>query len=124
MTNELVNRICLSDYLPKYNKYYPLVWERFEKPAKTPTDHGVYIITHQGDNEEENIVYIGRSINLKNRLVSHPIVRLTREVFCDSNSYQTNIYYTCDMEDKNDYIELESKLIKKYKPRFNINLKS
>ncbi len=82
-----------------------------------PTDPGIYLMR----DSDGNIIYIGKAKNLKNRVKSY---------FNKNQNYKTqklveNIF---DIEfvltdNESEAFLLESNMIKKYRPRFNIELK-
>ena len=87
--------------------------ENFLKLPETP---GVYKFLKNG-----KPIYIGKSINLKNRLNSYLAVSLgikTRKMVSEATSVEY-IIVTSELES----LLLESYLIKKYKPKYNIVLK-
>ncbi|MGN0728859.1 excinuclease ABC subunit UvrC [Treponema sp.] len=84
---------------------------------KAPQKSGVYLWR----NEEQTVLYVGKAKNLKNRLTSY---------FSGSKDIKTRLlisrarsieYITTDNE--YEAFLLENNLIKKYSPRYNINLK-
>jgi len=91
---------------------------KFDKD-KIPTNCGVYLYYDNLD----NIIYIGKAKNLRNRVSSY---------FSNSSNLSLKTKFLVKNIDKIDFIivdnELESlllenKLIKKHKPKYNINLK-
>lgn len=92
----------------------------FKEALKNLPDHpGVYIMK----NEEEQIIYVGKAISLKNRV---------RQYFQSSKNHAPKViamvrniasfeYILADSE--LEALVLESNLIKKHKPRYNILLK-
>ncbi|MCD6310099.1 MAG: excinuclease ABC subunit UvrC [Candidatus Eremiobacteraeota bacterium] len=90
-----------------------------EKPVNLPSRPGVYLLYDKGG----NVIYVGKAGNLKDRLafyfqkspVPHPrlenLIKNIREVD----------YLVTDNEV--EALLLETNLIKKYKPRFNVRLK-
>lgn len=88
-----------------------------ETALKAPLSSGVYL----WKNEEGTVIYVGKAKNLKNRLSSYfsgQISLKTRLLV----SHATSIEY---ITTTNEYeaLLLENNLIKKYNPRYNINLK-
>ena len=90
-----------------------------EKLKNLPTDAGVYI--HK--NENGKIIYIGKAKNLKNRV---------RQYFQSSRNMDAKtrrlVQHIADFEfivvdNEVEALVLESNLIKKHKPRYNILLK-
>lgn len=88
-----------------------------ETALKAPQSSGVYM----WHNEEDTVIYVGKAKNLKNRLCSY---------FSGQRSLKTRLlvahakwieYITTTNE--YEALLLENNLIKKYNPRYNINLK-
>jgi excinuclease ABC subunit C len=84
---------------------------------KAPSSSGVYLWR----NQQENVIYVGKAKNLKNRLSSY---------FSGSKDIKTRLLiahaYSIEyITTANEYeaFLLENNLIKKYNPRYNINLK-
>ncbi|NQV39747.1 MAG: excinuclease ABC subunit C [Nitrosopumilus sp.] len=82
-----------------------------------PTDPGIYLMRDSAG----NIIYIGKAKNLKNRVKSY---------FNQNQNYKTqklvenisNIEFVLTDNESEAFL-LESNMIKKYRPRFNIELK-
>jgi len=82
-----------------------------------PTDPGIYLMR----DSDENIIYIGKAKNLKNRV---------RSYFNQNQNYKTQklvenisgIEFVLTDNESEAFL-LESNMIKKYRPRFNIELK-
>nr|MCR5188005.1 excinuclease ABC subunit UvrC [Treponema sp.] len=98
----------------KSNPNYELL---HQTALKAPQDSGVYL----WHNDEDRVIYVGKAKNLKNRLSSY---------FSGQRNLKTRLlvahakwieYITT----RNEYeaLILENNLIKKYSPRYNINLK-
>lgn len=86
---------------------------------KLTTSSGVYLMK----DENEEIIYIGKAKNLKNRVVSYfrnlsshneKIIKMVENV-CDFNFFVTDSEF--------EALVLECSLIKEYKPKYNILLK-
>ena len=82
-----------------------------------PTDPGIYLMK----DSDEKIIYIGKAKNLKNRVKSY---------FLKNQNYKTqklveNIAHIEFVltDNESEAFLLESNMIKKYRPRFNIELK-
>lgn len=90
-----------------------------EKALNLTTNPGVYLMK----NKNEEIIYVGKAKNLKNRVVSyfrnlssHNVkVRKMIETVCDFDFFVTNSEF--------EALVLECSLIKEYKPKYNILLK-
>jgi excinuclease ABC subunit C len=86
---------------------------------KAPEESGVYLFK---DNKKQ-YVYIGKAVNIKNRLKNHyqqlKVDPKERKIFKESSSIEWIIT-------KSDYeaFVLENELIKQYKPKYNVRLKS
>lgn len=90
-----------------------------EKIDSLPQNPGVYLFK----NNKGDIIYIGKAKNLKSRVKSY---------FLDTIEFGTKTYSLIQSIDDIDYIEalseleafiLEAELIKKHRPKYNINLK-
>lgn len=106
--------MCYTMPMPKSNSYYETL---HQTALKAPQDSGVYL----WHNDEDTVIYVGKAKNLKNRLTSY---------FSGNRTIKTRMlvahakwieYITT----RNEYeaLILENNLIKKYSPRYNINLK-
>lgn len=106
--------MCYTRPMPKSNSYYEIL---HQTALKAPQDSGVYL----WHNDEDTVIYVGKAKNLKNRLTSY---------FSGNRTIKTRMlvahakwieYITT----RNEYeaLILENNLIKKYSPRYNINLK-
>ena len=92
--------------------------EQLHKTAlAAPKTSGVYL----WKDKSENVIYVGKAKSLKNRLSSY---------FSSTKDIKTRILVSnaCALEyiqTENEYeaLLLENNLIKKYKPKYNINLK-
>jgi excinuclease ABC subunit C len=86
---------------------------------KAPEEPGVYLFK----DSKKQYVYIGKAVNIKNRLKNHyqqlKVDPKERKVFKESSSIEWIIT-------KSDYeaFVLENELIKQYKPKYNVRLKS
>ncbi len=93
-------------------------WETLHQTAlKAPLSSGVYLWR----NQDKTVIYVGKAKNLKNRLCSY---------FSGQKNIKTRllIAHAVSIEyitTSNEYeaLLLENNLIKKYSPRYNINLK-
>ena len=68
---------------------------------------GVYKLIKDGE-----VVYIGMSVNIINRLTNHVCDKAI-----DFNSIE---FYTIDGVDKNGLLNIESRMIERFKPKYNI----
>lgn len=90
-----------------------------EKLASLPDAPGVYL--HK--NAEGKIIYIGKALNLKNRIRSYfgkdaghsPFTRKMAKLICDFDTIVTRT--------EKEALILENNLVQMHKPRFNIRLK-
>jgi len=86
---------------------------------KAPEEPGVYLFK----NSKKQYVYIGKAVNIKNRLKNHyqqlKVDPKERKIFKESSSIEWIIT-------KSDYeaFVLENELIKQYKPKYNVRSKS
>ncbi len=88
-----------------------------ETALKAPLSSGVYLWR----NAENTVIYVGKAKNLKNRLSSYFSGQKnikTRLLIAHAKSIE---YITTTNE--YEALLLENNLIKKYSPRYNINLK-
>lgn len=90
-----------------------------EKLKNLPSDPGVYVML----DENNEIIYIGKAKVLKNRVRQYfrSPKNLTDKVIAMVNKINDLYYYIVNSE--SDALVLESNLIKKYKPQYNILLK-
>ena len=84
-----------------------------------PTSPGVYLMK----NDQGEIIYVGKAINLRNRVRSY-----FRELKPDQAKTKALIKHIADLEyiladNELEALVLECNLIKKYRPKYNINLK-
>lgn len=90
-----------------------------EKLHQLPTDPGVYLMK----NDEGKVIYVGKAKNLKNRVTSY--FRAQPKEAVKTRALVRHIvdfdYIMVDSE--TEALVLECNLIKKYQPRYNINLK-
>jgi excinuclease ABC subunit C len=95
---------------PEYEKLH-------ETALKAPSSSGVYLWR----NREETVIYVGKAKNLKNRLSSYfSGERAIKTQLLVSNA--TSIEYITTANEYEAFL-LENNLIKKYSPRYNIQLK-
>lgn len=91
----------------------------FEKIKNLPGRPGVYQFLDQN----KQIIYIGKAKNLKKRVISY----FTKHVY-ENRKIKVLVKNTYDInhiivESESDALLLENNLIKKFKPKYNINLK-
>lgn len=89
------------------------------KLANLPAKPGVYLMK----NDEAQVIYVGKAVNLKNRVRSY--FRTQRE---DAAKTKALVKHIADFEyiivdSELEALILECNLIKKYRPKYNINLK-
>ncbi|MCR5026785.1 MAG: excinuclease ABC subunit UvrC [Methanobrevibacter sp.] len=91
---------------------------KIKSPKNLPKKPGVYIMRNASD----EIIYIGKAKNLKNRVSSYFREKLDRPKTQILMSHFDNLEYIITNSEKEALI-LEANLIKKYHPRYNIQLK-
>lgn len=84
-----------------------------------PTSPGVYLMK----NDQDEIIYVGKAVNLRNRVRSY-----FRELKPDQAKTKALVKHIADLEyiladNELEALVLECNLIKKYRPKYNINLK-
>ena len=89
------------------------------KLASLPTNPGVYLMK----DDEGTIIYVGKAINLRNRVRSY-----FRTLPQEAVKTRALVRHIEDLEyiivdNETEALVLECNLIKKYKPKYNINLK-
>ena len=87
--------------------------------SEIPASPGVYIYK----NSRNEIIYVGKAKNLRNRVMSyftssHSNSPKTQVLVQNINSYEIIL-----VDSEVEALLLENKLIKKHKPKYNINLK-
>lgn len=94
------------------------VFDHKAELSKIPSEPGVY----RYFSEEEEIIYVGKAKNLKNRVSSYFVKnhadRKTRRLVSQIRRIEFTIVHT-----EFDALLLENQLIKRYQPRFNILLR-
>jgi excinuclease UvrABC nuclease subunit len=106
-------------------KFYPDEWytpNTYNRNySSVPKSGGVYLIVshiyHFGliPSGEYEILYVGSSKNLYNRYSSHNLLRELKEKYIYIHFY----FYECD-----NHYEIEKKLIKRIKPKYNVHHKN
>lgn len=91
---------------------------KIKSPENLPKKPGVYIMR----NAEDEIIYIGKAKNLKNRVMSYFREKLDRPKTQILMSHFDHLEYIITNSEKEALI-LEANLIKKHHPRYNIQLK-
>ena len=89
------------------------------KLENLPTNPGVYLMK----NDKGEIIYVGKAINLRNRVRSY-----FRELKPEQAKTKALVKHIVDLEyiladNELEALVLECNLIKKYRPKYNINLK-
>ena len=89
------------------------------KLENLPTNPGVYLMK----NDQGEIIYVGKAVNLRNRVRSY-----FRELKPDQAKTKALVKHIVDLEyiiadNELEALVLECNLIKKYRPKYNINLK-
>lgn len=90
-----------------------------EKAAAAPPGPGVYIMK----NARQRIIYVGKAANLKNRLTSYFSGRRHTDVKTGVLTGQIVSFETIQTASEKEALILESNLIKKHRPRYNVILK-
>ncbi len=90
-----------------------------KKLETLPTTPGVYLMK----NDQDEIIYVGKAVNLRNRVRSY-----FRELKPDQAKTKALVKHIADFEyiladNELEALVLECNLIKKYRPKYNINLK-
>lgn len=91
---------------------------KITSPENLPKKPGVYIMK----NADDEIIYIGKAKNLKNRVMSYFREKLDRPKTQILMSHFDSLEYILTNSEKEALI-LEATLIKKHHPRYNIQLK-
>lgn len=95
--------------IPEINKRHRLLWVNKELPTKK----GIYFIR----NSENNIIYIGKAINIQNRIAQH---LNNRGVSPISNKYDIiNISYLLIISSEHTIERIERLYIDLFKPMYN-----
>jgi len=85
--------------------------------SSIPEESGVY----QFRDENNDIIYVGKAINLRSRIRSYFSQKLERKTAAMVNSARYISYITVRSEI--EALLLEAKLVRKYKPKYNIELR-
>ena len=104
----------------KFKGYNKLMTDILKQKLETlPTDSGVYVMR----NVDGEVIYVGKAKNLKNRVSSYfrkDSARAQKVKSMVEKIYDLDYFITLSEQDA---LALESNLIKKYQPFFNILLK-
>ena len=92
--------------------------ELIEKIQNIPTSSGVYLMK----NNRNEVIYVGKAKNLKNRVRSYftKTERDTKGLRLVSEIHDFDFIIT---DNEKEALILENNLIKKYRPKFNVNLR-
>src|SRR6056297_2089145 len=90
-----------------------------EKAAAAPSTPGVYIMK----NARQRIIYVGKAANLKNRLTSYFSGRNPTDIKTGVLVGRIASFETIQTPSEKEALILESNLIKKHRPRYNVILK-
>ncbi len=90
-----------------------------EKAAAAPSGPGVYIMK----NSRQRIIYVGKAANLKNRLASYFGSRNQMDIKTGVLVAHIASFETIQTSSEKEALILESNLIKKHRPRYNVILK-
>lgn len=87
--------------------------------TQLPSDPGVYLYY----NSTKKVIYVGKAVNLKNRVKSY--FQSLAKLGPKTQALVSNIAYleTIKVESEIEALLLEAELIKRYQPRYNIELK-
>jgi excinuclease UvrABC nuclease subunit len=115
----------LSDFIPEYSSNYQIVWHGTEgymmkNESKVTNEPGVYIVSRKDDSGTLEILYIGSSFKLKNRLSGHDIIKCLRQFYNTNGESNINVCYCLLNIGLHDIRRIEKEMIKKIKPKFNI----
>ena len=91
---------------------------KVNSPDELPQKPGIYIMK----DKNEEIIYVGKSKSLRSRVRSYFQKHLDRPKTQVLMSHFNSLEYIVTNSEKEALI-LEANLIKKHKPRYNINLK-
>lgn len=96
-----------------------MLFSKFQKEVLPilPTSPGVYLMK----NQEGTIIYIGKAKNIKNRVSSYFHGKKEIKTALLVQAIETIDFFLTNSEQ--DALLLENNLIKKHKPKYNINLK-
>ncbi len=90
-----------------------------DKAAAAPSGPGVYIMK----NAQQRIIYVGKAANLKNRLASYFSGSQHTDIKTGVLVEQIASFETIQTSSEKEALILESNLIKKHRPRYNVILK-
>ncbi|MBK7859502.1 MAG: excinuclease ABC subunit UvrC [Archangiaceae bacterium] len=89
-----------------------------KKLAELPTTPGVYLMKGRGD----EIIYVGKAVNLRSRVRAYFTRTDTRAFVGFLDHYLVDLD-TVTVKTEKEALLLENELIKKHKPRFNVQLR-
>ncbi len=90
-----------------------------EELKKLPSKPGVYIMK----NENDEVIYVGKAINLKNRVRQYFQNSANKSVKVLSMVKNITEFEYIVTENEMEALNLECNLIKEYSPKYNIRLK-
>ena len=90
-----------------------------QKLATLPTNPGVYLMK----DKDGKIIYVGKAINLKNRVRSYFRAQPKEAVKTKALVRHIEDLEYIIVDNETEALVLECNLIKKYRPKYNINLK-
>ena len=89
------------------------------KLATLPTNPGVYLMK----DKDGNVIYVGKAINLKNRVRSYFRTQPKEAVKTRALVRHIEDLEYIIVDNETEALVLECNLIKKYRPKYNISLK-
>ncbi|MFP5527972.1 excinuclease ABC subunit UvrC [Peptococcus simiae] len=90
-----------------------------DKLANLPSSPGVYLMK----NAESQVIYVGKAVNLRNRVRSYFRAQPREAVKTKALVRHIEDFEYIVVGSETEALVLEMNLIKKYKPRYNVNLK-
>lgn len=110
-------------------KIYSLQFEGYwleRNKGDVPAKSGVYLVYRSHYNKEENIaelkeiIYIGKSVNMRERIVRHDHLQAFNDTLKDGET----LCYSCAAVDEQDLDIVENALIIAQKPRLNETIRN
>ena len=125
---DIYNSLNLENliYQYKFKDVIKLPYIKFPETLNLPAIVGIYFVIAWLENKEKGgIVYIGETINLKERWCSHYHRKTMKRYISDSNGNITFDIFWCDIntERKEYLIAVETELIWHFQPRWNMEIR-